>query len=394
MESLKKRILQLEEKLSESESNYAYLTGRLHDQIIETRNLRNEFQVNFPGIMLEVNSNGYVTMASEEAYTFFELNKTALINGIHISRVGSKTYENNLKQSIKKVLANQEKIKLTIEHPKCGKTYNLHLIVAPVFIQNSTKGVRILITDVTNCIQAHVNRLEHKLKLTKEANVLKSEFLADMSHEIRTPLNGILGFVELLSSQQVDQATYNQYLQIIKHSGNQLAALLNDIIDISKIEANRISILQDDFQLNEMLEGILMFFSNNHKSSSVNLVLDKGSRHELLVNTDAVRLKQILSNLLSNALKFTESGTIKFGYSINDDTFTFFVQDTGKGIPYNKQENIFERFVQNDRDVVKPKRQRPGAGAISRGLIELLGGEIWVESTPGLGSSFYFSLPV
>lgn len=255
----------------------------------------------------------------------------------------------------------------------------------------------------TNHLQKEIEeriRIQKELEIAKEsaedANKLKDAFLANMSHEIRTPMNGILGFIELLCEEGVTDEQRKEFAGIIAKSGRHLLTLINDIIDISKLEAGQIKIVLGECNLNKLLNNILLFFSNEPEKNNKNLQLsvslafpDKESN----IITDITRLTQILTNLINNAIKFTSQGEIEFGYGIEGEDITFFVRDTGKGISEKEQAVIFDRFRQADDSTT---RSFGGSGlglTISSGLIELLGGKIWVESELGKGSVFFFTIP-
>ncbi|MDK2908564.1 MAG: hypothetical protein PWR20_131 [Bacteroidales bacterium] len=231
----------------------------------------------------------------------------------------------------------------------------------------------------------------------EEADRLKSAFLANMSHEIRTPMNGILGFAELLKDPELPQEERIKYIEVILRSGKHLLAIINDIIDLSKIEAGMMPIELKPCNINQILNDTLSFFSKHE------LVVQRGLelRSRKLFNdeaanlvTDPVRFNQILSNLVNNAVKFTNQGYIEVGYRMQDAyTLLVYVKDTGVGIPPDKLDLIFQRFTQVDNS---HSRQYEGTGlglAISHALVELLRGKIWVESAEGEGSTFYFTIP-
>ena len=235
-----------------------------------------------------------------------------------------------------------------------------------------------------------------KLK-AEESDRLKTAFLANMSHEIRTPMNGILGFAELLDDDTLTQERRREFISIISSSSKQLLTVINDIIDISKIESGQLIISNVRFNLNELMHKILITFENiktNAGKPQLKLMLEEGfCDRDSNVICDDVRLCQVLYNLLGNALKFTASGFVKFGYRHENDKLLFFVQDSGKGIPDDKQRFIFERFRQVEESNTR-KFGGTGLGlSISKGLVELMGGSIWVDSGENRGSTFYFTLP-
>jgi signal transduction histidine kinase/ActR/RegA family two-component response regulator len=246
---------------------------------------------------------------------------------------------------------------------------------------------------------AEKNLVQAKEK-AEESDHLKSAFLANMSHEIRTPMNAILGFTELLTmpDSEVTAEEKENFIKLINNSGNNLLQLIDDIIDISKIEANQIKIIKKDCALNVRLKEILQSFIEirKHKEKDkIDIRLnDNANEQNIIIKTDSLRLNQVLTNLIGNALKFTEDGFIEFGYEIqNNKELLFYVKDTGVGMESAKKDLVFERFTKIEDDSTRLYR---GAGlglAISRSLVKLLGGKIWVESAPSIGSTFYFTIP-
>ena len=228
----------------------------------------------------------------------------------------------------------------------------------------------------------------------EEADRLKSSFLANMSHEIRTPLNGILGFSQLLKEDDIDDERRNKYIDIINKGGEQLLNIINDILDISKIEVGQFSIVIEKYSVNAIINDIFLMFESQARSENKEFSYEKGlSDVESLIFTDEMRLKQILMNLINNALKFTLEGFIKYGYQRKDDFLEFYVEDSGIGVPAEKQEIIFDRFRQSNETTA---RDFGGTGlglSISKGITELFGGKIWVESDGKTGSKFYFTIP-
>ncbi len=247
-------------------------------------------------------------------------------------------------------------------------------------------------------------------KKSGESDRLKSAFLANMSHEIRTPMNGILGFADLLKDTNLTALTRMDYLQIIEKSGARMLNIINEIIDISKIESHQMTVYLSVTDINEQIRFIQTFFHPEAEAKGIQLDFrTELSGKAAMVQTDKEKLYAILGNLVKNAIKYTDQGSIEFGYKLKhtpgkgsqdqgEDQLEFYVKDTGIGIPLERQEAIFDRFVQSD---ISDKHARQGAGlglTISRSYVEMLGGQIWVESTPegfpeGNGSLFRFTLP-
>ena len=229
------------------------------------------------------------------------------------------------------------------------------------------------------------------------SDLLKSSFLSNMSHEIRTPMNGIVGFSQLLI-HETDPEARNSYVNIINDSGEALLKLINEILDLSEIESGQGKIVNESFDLTRLLKDIWHTFESergklNRNKLSIELEIPESNRVDQII-MDPSRLKQVLSNLLGNALKFTESGKIAFGYKrLGSNKIQFYISDTGIGISQEEQDIIFERFYKIEKET---KKLYGGTGlglAISKQLVNLMGGEIWMESKPGDGSVFYFTLP-
>lgn len=238
---------------------------------------------------------------------------------------------------------------------------------------------------------------------------LKSAFLANMSHEIRTPMNGILGFAELLKMPGLTGEQQEEYIQIIKKSGDRMLNIINDIVDISKIESGQMKILLTETKINEQTEFIATFFRPEAEKKGIRIICKNGlTDNQAVIRSDREKVYAILTNLIKNAIKYTDTGIIELGYHLKSsgsyakseltstdpsDRLEFYVKDTGIGVPKDRLKAIFDRFVQAD---ISDSRAFQGAGlglSISKAYVQMLGGEIWVESEEGQGSVFYFSLP-
>jgi PAS domain S-box-containing protein len=228
----------------------------------------------------------------------------------------------------------------------------------------------------------------------EESDRLKSAFLANISHEIRTPMNGILGFSELLKEPRLSGEEQQEYIDLIRKSGERMLSIINDLIDISRIDANEMGLQIAETPLNKVLHDLCAFFKPQAEKKGVQLSCSRGlPDSESVIETDANKLEQVITNLVQNALKFTPEGYIDFGYARKDNMLEFFVADTGIGIPQEMHASIFDRFRQVDNSINKPHE---GAGlglSISKGFIEMLGGTIRVEPANGGGSRFLFTLP-
>ncbi len=232
----------------------------------------------------------------------------------------------------------------------------------------------------------------------EESDRLKTAFLANMSHEIRTPMNSIIGFSDLLSDDEITKEEKNNYIAHINTAGNSLLNLINDILDIAKIEAGQILIAKSDCDINALFNELYLTLTQQKEKldkKELTIIYNGQPSKKHTIYTDPQRLKQIMTNLLGNALKFTEKGFIEFGFDlVSTNKYMFFVKDTGIGISQENQQLIFKRFSQVDGSHT---RNYGGTGlglSISKNLTELMGGKLWVDSVQGQGSTFYFTLPL
>ena len=243
-------------------------------------------------------------------------------------------------------------------------------------------------------IELRTAELKEAKEKAEESEQLKTAFLANMSHEIRTPLNSVLGFSEFLRSDSLPKKKKEIYLDMINAGGQRLLTIISDIVDISKIEAGQFSLNYEICNLNKLIEDLKNQFSIANSNKEIEIISDKALENtSSYISTDTTRLTQVISNLIENALKFTDFGKITIGYHIKNKQLVFFVSDTGIGIPKKYQQIIFERFRQTD---LQNSNLPTGTGlglAIAKGIIDLFGGNIWVESEEDKGSKFYFTIP-
>ena len=255
-----------------------------------------------------------------------------------------------------------------------------------------------------------LNSLNIDLTISKikaeESDRLKTAFLKNLSHEIRTPMNGILGFSSLLSEPGLEKEEQQDYFEIIQKASDRMLNIISEIVDISKIETGEISVYIQETNINEKIENVFNFLKPVAETKRINLSFKTSLPDETgLITTDREKLHSILANLVKNAIKYTDKGSVEFGYVSTGSTtdslssvseraeLQFYVKDTGIGIPKDRQEAIFERFIQAD---IADVQARQGAGlglSIAKAFVEMLGGKIWVESEVGVGSTFYFTLP-
>ena len=250
----------------------------------------------------------------------------------------------------------------------------------------------------TEVIRGQLQQAATLKEAAESANRAKSEFLANMSHEIRTPMNGVIGMIELaLDVQLPSQQT--EYLTMARNSADALLIIINDILDFSKIEAGKLDVDAVDFDLNDCLEETLSAFAVCASQKGIELACEVFPGVPVTVHADNTRLRQVITNLVGNALKFTETGEVCLqvsseGESGNEVVLHFIVSDTGVGIPLEQQNLVFEAFSQGDASMTR-KYGGTGLGlAISCRLVRLMGGKIWVESEPGKGSRFHFTAAV
>lgn len=274
---------------------------------------------------------------------------------------------------------------------------SIHYISARGKLLCDEKGNPQMITGINWDITDR-KKAEQELIIAKEraekSDRLKSTFIANMSHEIRTPMNGILGFAEILKEPDLTGEEQQQYINIIEKSGMRMLNIINDIIDISKIEAGLMKINLKESNIDEQIEYLCTFFKPEVEAKGMKLFFNKTvPESKTVIITDREKLYAIFTNLIKNTIKYSKEGTIEIGYSKKNETLDFYVKDTGIGIPKEKQEAIFERFIQvNSGDEITA--QGAGLGlSITKAYVEILGGTIGVESEEGVGSTFFFSLP-
>ncbi len=252
--------------------------------------------------------------------------------------------------------------------------------------------------ELENVLVERTKELENQImerKIAEESDKLKSAFLANMSHELRTPMNAIIAFSNFLREPDLPPKKHSEYLNHITTAGDSLLRLIDDIIDIAKLEAKQLKISIGPANVSRMLRELKKVFQKLKVKNNYNadLVFSHNVNVDYIINTDIMRVRQIMSNLIENAFKYTPQGVVEFGVNRLDDGLLFFVRDTGIGISREKQQKIFDRFQQIDSEL---NRKYGGTGlglAISKNLTELLGGKIWLESEPDKGSTFFVLIP-
>ncbi len=277
---------------------------------------------------------------------------------------------------------------------KDGGSIWAKIVVSPILDDESEIRHYVMVyEDISEQKETHSELVAAKLK-AEESDHLKTAFLANMSHEIRTPMNGILGFMDLLQQPGLTSDQFDEYIRIVKTSSQRLLSTINDIIDISKIESGQSTLNESTVDINQVLQGLYNFFRPEAEVKelqlSISSLLDEDCKN---VKTDNTKLQSVLINLIKNAIKFTKSGSVTFGAHLFDDKLAFKITDTGIGIPHNHMERIFERFVQADTSIA---RDYEGSGlglSIAKAYIEMMGGDISLESKVGSGTTFRFTIP-
>lgn len=329
----------------------------------------------------------------------------SIIVAVYLLRVSFvRRNEKRLLKIVKQKTADLRKANEILEEQKSEiENHNEELIQQRNKISLQNKELEQHRLHLERLVSVRTNDLEQAKLKAEESDRLKSAFLANMSHEIRTPLNAIVGFTDLIASGDFEKDELQDVNNIIKANSGALLQLINDIIDISKIEANQLEINHREFFINEFFQGLFQTYEaqiinlhhSNKKSTTLKLFLDS-SDEDLKIVSDPFRIEQIFNNLFSNARKFTKSGTIEMGYHIiqNKKIIRFYMKDTGIGIAEENIDVVFDRFRKIEDDKTKIFRGTGLGLSISSNLAKLLGGKMIVESEYGKGSMFYFDLPL
>lgn len=272
-----------------------------------------------------------------------------------------------------------------------GTTFDAEVSLSRLKV-NKKVLLQAIIRDISDRKKAE-NELIRAKERAEESDHLKSTFLANMSHEIRTPLNSIIGFAELMSDPDFDSDRQFEFARMIHASGVNLLSILSDIMDFSKIEAGQVAVNKNTFSVTQLISKIQKEYSFAATAKNIELHIAPGLDDEIFLESDESKLRQVLVNFVGNAIKFTKTGYIEIGAEEVNGAVQFYVKDTGIGIPKKYHEEIFERFRQVEAATTR-KYGGNGLGlAISKSLVELLGGTIWMESEEGKGSTFYFTIP-
>lgn len=377
-------------RLSDKLQNITYNTERDIEQRLATT------IHHLPLAIVNTDRHGYITGVNPAFLKTFDLHAVDLIDKQNI-KFFPPFQDTPLKEKLDSLI--NEKLNFDIElpfsHNNRDTFFRCRGIVVSSMMSESVSFI-LIIGDVSKR-KLTEQELIKALYKAEESDKLKTAFLASMSHEIRTPMNHIVGFTEFLKDPGLPQNEREEYAQIVSDSSQVLLKLIDDIIDIARIEAGQMITNKSMFPVNELLKGLHRNFNEMRLRkgiTSISFLLHlpeiKGVPY---LKSDAVRVQQILTIFLDNAFKFTTNGIIKIGYEINQNNIAFFVKDSGEGIDPDKHELIFKRFRQLDYSSTK-KYSGTGLGlAIAKGLADLLEGTISLDSFPGNGSTFKFELP-
>jgi PAS domain S-box-containing protein len=347
------------------------------------------------GIILK---SGYLAECNPVFLALYGLSNITDLQGMKISEINAVNSDKHFNKLIHELVTHKYTLRNfeTREGNQQGsERYFLNNLIGIVENNNLSRlwGIK---TEITKQKKYEQELITAK-QIAEKSDQLKSAFLANMSHEIRTPLNGIVGFSELLSQNELDADQKKKYISIVKTSNNQLLRVIDDILDVSRLETGQLSVSKELFHLNILINELESYvrqeIAKRVKKLSISVQKSLSDTSDMLYS-DKQRLYQVLSNLLNNAVKFTEKGSIEFGYSLLSNTkLEFYVKDSGIGIPVSEHESVFKQFKQVE-EYTSRKYGGTGLGlSICKGIVELLGGSISVESEPEKGSTFRFDLP-
>jgi PAS domain S-box-containing protein len=345
--------------------------------------------------LLVVNSSGEIVQFNQKFIDMWRIPEEVLATGEDIDALeyvkSQLINPDTFLENVKHLYSAPESTSFDLLEFADGRFYERYS--QPQKINGNSVGRVWSFRDITYQKKAEADLIAAKEK-AEESDRLKTAFLHNVSHEIRTPMNAIIGFSTLLNDPELSEEDRRQYIDIIFQSGSQLLSIINDIVDIANVESGQARVNLTEFNLNSTLRSLNDQFSIYGKQNFVSIHLKTTlSDIDSTIVTDNTKFIQILSNLINNAIKFTKHGEIDFGYVLKDKFLEFFVKDTGIGIPYEHHSRIFDRFYKVDSAA---SRQYGGTGlglSICKGYVQLLGGEIKVESESGKGTLFVFTIP-
>jgi PAS domain S-box-containing protein len=375
------------EKLNQKESDRQVA----HNDFLESERKYKDLANLLPQSIFEADTNGYLSYVNENWKDQLLYSDADINQGIRLND----TIATNTKKCHSDDEDNEHDIKVI---RKDGSTFNAMIFTSKIIRKGEPVGERGVIIDISERIR-YIKELRKEKAKAEESDKLKSAFLANMSHEIRTPMNAIIGFSEMLKDPELSQTDRDEFISIINANSESLLRLIEEIVDIAKIESGNISIKMADTNLHKMASELQLSLKEikkqSHKQNVKLINLNENDLVDEIIVTDQQRLRQALHNLLTNAIKFTNKGFVRYGFTVSPDTgeVIFSVQDTGIGIPQNKQKIIFERFRKANEN---QERLYSGTGLglyITKTILKMLRGRIWLDSTVGVGSNFYFSIP-
>lgn len=364
-----------EKMLKESEENYRLMVDHSPDAVL-------------------VHSDGKIQFANPTSLTLLGADSFDRIKDFDIISFVHPDYRENELKRINKIYetgkpldyAEAKFIKLNNE------VFDAEIIEIPVTYMGKP-AIQTIVRDITERKHAELELIRAKEK-AEESDRLKTAFLHNISHEVRTPMNAIVGYSSLLNEPDLTLENQLSFIKIITQSSDQLLAIVSDIVEISNIEVGILKACINDINLNLQLNMLFQQFNLKASEKGIEFKLETTLNEDSAdIQTDSTKLIQILSNLLSNAFKFTEHGKIEFGYILKNNVIEFFVSDTGIGIPESQQAKVFDRFYQVENSA---SRRYEGTGLglpISKAYVEFLGGKIWLISKPGKDTTFYFTIP-
>lgn len=409
---VKKRTVELEESNKRLKEEI-FAREEIEKALIESEQHYKDFADLLPQIVCETDDKGVFTFINKTAYEIMGYTKDEVPEDFSIFDTIIPEQHSIAIKNIENVVVGkyQNGVEYTLQ--KKDKTrIQTYIYSQPIYHNNIYKGMRSIVVDISDLKNAQEQLLENEQilkhknteleELNKELIVakekaelsdkLKTAFLSNISHEIRTPLNGILGFSELLADFSVSLEDKKEYAEIVTSCSKQLLSIINDVVDISMMETGLIKVKKTSVDILHLITDIKTIFSVQANKKAISLKVENQLlNNEVIVKVDENKIRQVLNNFIVNALKFTDSGSVQFGLVEKESSLLFYVKDSGIGISEEDKSIIFERFQQ-----VNTNSMRGGNGlglAISKGLVQLMNGEIWVESEIGAGSTFYFEIP-
>jgi PAS domain S-box-containing protein len=370
-----------------------------NQQLLATQTELNVLKEKYAGLFNDA-PVGYLILDS--SLIIQEVNKTAstqlglspgALAGNSFKELVDEAYHKIFESCFKEFIADNLSSECDLKLKTRDTEFFARLIVSANVTGEEPENFRIAVIDISKEKELE-DRLIGESRKARENERLKSAFMANMSHEIRTPMNGILGFSELLQEPDLPVENLQEYVNIIQKSGKRMVSLIDELVGISKIETGAVRPVMVQTNINELLNYVYEFFLPDAQKKGLDLICEIPEKDGAIVlKTDKEKLHAILINLLKNAINYTSEGGVKFGCSLNNAWFRFYVSDTGSGIAESDREKIFDRFYRAENG----ENQTSGIGLglpISRAFVEMLGGKISVESEPGKGSTFYFALPI